>query len=132
MTVRERRFLSKGKFRAFLSPYLAEHNLLTVHLHGIFVLIRRSCLLCLTIIYIVHRQSSCIFSTQLWYASLVFGIVHAPCLAVPLVVCKLLFNLYLHEIMSWVRESCLFCLKVTVIALFIDISAVFCNIVLVR
>ena len=55
LSVRERRFLSKGKIRAILSPYLAEHNLLTVQpiflrfFFFFFVLIRRSCVLCLTI-----------------------------------------------------------------------------------
>ena len=45
------RFLSKGKIRAILSLYLAEHDLLTVQpiFMKIFVLIRRSCVLCLTI-----------------------------------------------------------------------------------
>ena len=96
-TDRERRFFSKRKIHAILSPYLAEHNLLSVQpiFLRFFALIRRSCVLCLTInlffFFTVHRAA--VFSTQFWYASLVFGIVHAPCLAVLLVVCKLLFNL---------------------------------------
>ena len=91
-TNREIRFLSKGKICAILSPYLAEYNLLTVVpiFVNIFVLIRRTCVLCLTINFLTDQLY---FSTQFWYASLLFGRVHVPCLAVLLVVCKLLFNL---------------------------------------
>ena len=102
-TDRERRFLSKGNIRAILSPYLAEHNLLTVQpiFLRFFVLIRRSCVLCLTINFfaLFIDRAAVLFNTVLVCRS-GFGIVHAPCLAVLLVVCKLLFNLYLHEIMS--------------------------------
>ena len=72
VTVRERIFLSKGKIRAILSPHLAEYNFLTIQpiFMRFFVLIKRSCVLCLTVNFFVHRQSSSIFQhsfgMQVW------------------------------------------------------------------
>ena len=93
------------------------------------VLIRRSCVLCLTInFFALFIDRAVVFFNAVWVCK--FGLWHSPCS----MCCWLsasCYSTYLHEILSWVRGSCVFCLIVTVIALFIDISAVFCNIVLV-
>ena len=59
----------KGKICAILSPYLAEHNLLTVQpiFVNIFLLIRRSCVLCLTINFfaLLIDRAAAFFNTVL-------------------------------------------------------------------
>ena len=69
LTVREKRFLSKGKIRAILSPYLAEHNLLTVQpiFMRCFVLTRRSCVLCLTSnFFALFIDRTAVFFNTVW------------------------------------------------------------------
>ena len=80
LTVRERRFLSKGKIRAILSPYLAEHNLLTVQpiFMRFFVLARRSYVLCLSINFfaLFIDRTAVFFNTVLVCMS---SLWHSPC-----------------------------------------------------
>ena len=79
LTVRERRFLSKCKIYAILSPYLAEHNLLTVQpiFMRCFVLIRRSCVLCFTSNFfaLFIDRTAVFFNTVLVCKS---GLWHSP------------------------------------------------------